>query len=87
MAAKDRIEPVALNEVKRTDFTDFITREEFARRFHITVQHAAVMAHKGEGPKVTRLGKRAFYHLDDIAAWLDAQREKANARFGQRKAA
>ena len=40
-----------------------------------------MMAHKGQGPRVTRLGARAFYHVDDIAAWVDAQRKKADARF------
>lgn len=70
-----------------TQIDDFIDRETFCRRYGITYRTAEMMAHKGRGPKVTILGRKAWYHKADIAAWLDAQREKANARFGQRKAA
>ena len=59
----------------------FLTRPEFCRRYGITLRTAEMMAHRGKGPKVTHLGKRAYYHVDDIAAWCDAERAKAEARF------
>jgi hypothetical protein len=58
-----------------TSIDDFMTREEFARKFGITVQHAAGMACKRVGPKVTKIGKFAYYHRDDVAKWLDSCRK------------
>jgi hypothetical protein len=60
---------------------DFLSRPEFCRRYRISLRTAEMMAHKGKGPKVTHLGKRAYYHVEDIAAWCEAQREKSAARF------
>ena len=60
---------------------NYIDRPTFCKRFGITKQTAERMAHKGRGPRVTRLGRRAFYHLDDINAWLEKQRAKGAGRF------
>lgn len=62
---------------------NFISRPEFCRRYRISQRTAEMMAHQGKGPKVTHLGKRAFYHVDDIAAWCEAQRAKSESRFAE----
>lgn len=59
----------------------YVPRPEFCRRFDISPRTAELMAHRGTGPRVTHLGKRAFYHVDDIAAWCEAQRAKSEARY------
>lgn len=69
-----------------TQLDDFIDREAFCRRYGISYRCAEMMAHQGRGPKVTRLGRKAWYHKEDIAAWLDAQRAKADARFARKAA-
>jgi hypothetical protein len=33
----------------------------------------------GEGPRVTRIGCRVFYHLDDVKAWLRERQVEAAA--------
>lgn len=71
---------------KPTALDQLLTRQEFCQRYGISYRTAEMMAHKGEGPRVTRLGRRAFYHLDDIAEWVEAQRQKSAARFAKGKA-
>lgn len=71
---------------KPTPLDNLLTRSEFCERFGISYRSAEMWAHKGQGPKVTRLGARAYYHLDDIAAWIEAQRKKADARFANAEA-
>ena len=68
---------------KPTALDNLLNRSEFCQQYGISYRTAEMMAHKGQGPKVTRLGSRAFYHVDDIAAWVDAQRKKADARFAK----
>ncbi|WP_449428320.1 helix-turn-helix transcriptional regulator [Rhodanobacter umsongensis] len=70
-----------------TIFTQLLNRQEFCDTTGISYRTAEMWAHRGLGPKVTRIGKRAFYHIDDIAAWVEAQRSKADARFEQAAAA
>ena len=72
---------------KRTALDDFLTRQEFCDSAGISYRTAEILAHKGQGPRVTRLGRRAMYHVDDIAAWTEEQRNKANARFTRQEAA
>lgn len=62
-------------------FAEYIDRAEYARRAGITHRTAELQAHKGTGPRVTRIGRRAMYHLDDVQAWLNEQRAKASKRF------
>lgn len=64
---------------------DFLSRPEFCRRYGISLRTAEMMAHKSMGPKVTHLGKRAYYHIEDIAIWCEVQREKSAARFASQR--
>ena len=56
-------------------FADFIPRDEFSKRAGITKRTAELWAHERKGPKVTIIGGRAYYHLDDVRAWLDSLRK------------
>lgn len=67
-------------------FANYITRAEYAKRAGISFRTAEMQAHKGQGPRVTRIGRRAMYHLDDVAAWLEEQRAKSAKRFERRAA-
>ena len=71
---------------KPTALDSYLTRQEFCEAYGIAMRTAEIMAHKGRGPRVTRLGRRAFYHVDDISAWVEAQRQKNAARFEARAA-
>lgn len=68
---------------KPTALDSLLSRSEFCLQYGISYRTAEMLAHKGQGPKVTRLGRRAFYHVEDIATWVDNQRKKADARFGK----
>lgn len=66
---------------KPNPFACLLTRQEFCDRYGITYRTAEMMAHRGQGPRVTRLGRKAYYHVDDITNWIDAQRAKSAGRF------
>lgn len=68
---------------KPTALDNFISRKEFCEQYDIAYRTAEMWVHKGQGPRVTRIGRKAFYCLDDIAAWLEAQRQKSASRFGK----
>ncbi len=65
---------------------DLLYRDEFCQEFGLSVKTAETWAHRGKGPKCFRIGRRVAYHRDDINAWLEAQRRKADARFGKKAA-
>lgn len=66
---------------KPTALDNLLTRREFCDQYKISYATAEKLAHKGQGPRVTRLGRKAYYHVDDIAAWVEAARKKVDARF------
>ena len=70
-----------------TIFNKLLHRQQFCDVAGISYRTAEIWAHQGKGPKVTRIGKRAFYHVDDIAAFVESQRGKSDARFAQQVAA
>jgi predicted site-specific integrase-resolvase len=72
---------------QETIFTKLLNRQQLCDAVGISYRTAEMWAHQGRGPKVTRIGKRAFYHVDDIAAFVESQRSKADARFNQGEAA
>lgn len=65
-------------------FGKFIPRQQFCDAAGITYRTAELWAHQRKGPKVTILGRRAYYHADDVAAWLEEQHTK-NADRAPRK--
>lgn len=68
-------------------FDKLVDRATYAEMRGITYRTAEMEAHRGTGPKVTRIGRRAYYHLDDIEAWIEAQRAKGAARYEGKEAA
>ena len=66
---------------KPNPFACLLTRQEFCDLYGIQYRSAEMMAHKGQGPRVTKLGRCAYYHVDDVTAWIEAQRAKSAARF------
>lgn len=72
---------------KPNPFNKLVDRAEYCRLRGISYRSAEMEAHKGTGPRVTRIGRKAYYHLDDIEAWIEAQRAKSSARFERKEAA
>lgn len=72
---------------KPTPFDKLLTRQQYCDLHGISYRTAEIQAHRGTGPRVTRLGRRAYYHVDDIQAWIDAQRAKSAARYANKEAA
>ncbi len=68
---------------KPNPFACLLTRQEYCDLLGISYRTAEMQAHRGQGPRVTRLGRRAFYHVDDVKAYVEAQRAKATKRFGE----
>ncbi|WP_394000511.1 helix-turn-helix transcriptional regulator [Luteimonas sp. WGS1318] len=66
---------------KPNPFACLMTRQEFCDAYGILYRTAEMMAHKGQGPRVTKLGRKAYYHVDDITAWIESQRAKSAERF------
>lgn len=66
---------------KPNPFACLMTRQEFCDAYGIQYRTAEMMATRGQGPRVTKLGRNAYYHVDDITAWIDSQRAKSAARF------
>jgi len=50
-----------------------LTIEEAAERTRLSVATLRFMRHRGEGPPSGKLGRRLFYRVDDLDAWIDAQ--------------
>lgn len=71
---------------KQNPFEKLLDRQQFCQQHGISYRTAEIWAHKGIGPKVTRLGRRAYYHVDDIAEWIEVQRKKSTARFAKAEA-
>lgn len=74
------------NNRKSTELDNLLTRQELCDQYGFNYRTVEMWAHKGKGPKVTRLGRRAYYHVADIAAWIEDQRKKSDARFAKAEA-
>lgn len=53
---------------------DYLSRQELADELGLTFRTLELWAHGRKGPPVVIIGRKAHYHRDDIAAWLEAQR-------------
>ncbi|QOY63569.1 helix-turn-helix domain-containing protein [Lysobacter sp. H21R4] len=58
---------------------DYLTRQELADQMGLTFRTLELWAHRRKGPPVIIIGRRAHYHRDDIAAWLEEQRKPSKA--------
>ena len=64
-------------ETTRNPFANYITRAEYCKLAGITQRTAELHAHARKGPPVTIIHKRAYYHVDAIAAFLEECRNTA----------
>jgi hypothetical protein len=55
------------------DNLGLVTDEELAAALMITPDTLALWRGKKQGPAWCRLGKRVFYRLDDVTAWIRDQ--------------
>lgn len=67
-------------------FDKLLDRAAYCKLRGIHYRTAEMEAHKGTGPKVIRIGRKSYYHLDDIEAWIEAQRAKSTKRFERKDA-
>ncbi len=68
-------------------FADYISRPEYCKQAGITQRTAELHAHARKGPRVTIINKRAYYHVDDVRAYLDECRNTAKREPRARNAA
>ncbi len=73
------MQQVSVSDPPRNLFADYISRADFCEQAGITKRTAELYAHSRRGPKVTLIAGRAYYHKDDVQAWLDSLRN-TNAR-------
>ena len=55
--------------------SDYLTRDELARQLGKTSRTLERWERQRVGPAITRIGNRVLYHIDDVKAWLRAQRQ------------
>lgn len=63
----------------------FLSREQAAKwcqKIGIKIPSRTLRhwAGEGKGPRVTRIGRRVVYHIDDLAQWLNDQRFRGARR-------
>lgn len=68
-------------------FDKYIPREKFCELAGITMRCAELWAHARKGPPVRTVGRRAFYHVDEIDAWLKSLPVRSAATPRRRKVA
>lgn len=50
----------------------FLTVEQLAERLHVSANAVYIMNSRGTGPKVTKIGRRVRYLIEDVEAWEQA---------------
>lgn len=58
----------------KTETRRLLSRQEAAEAYGIPIRFLESTAAKDNGPARIPIGRRVFYHPDDIELWLDAQR-------------
>jgi len=59
-----------------TTLDGYISEHTFAHEIGVTLRTIRSWRQMGEGPAVTRIGKRVFYARDDVRNWLQSQRQE-----------
>lgn len=54
------------------DTRPLATRREVAAHLQVTVQRMEQWAHRGKGPRYTRLGRLVRYRWSDVEEWLQS---------------
>ena len=71
-------------ETRLTYLDHFHTPEALAAELRICLKTLERWRLLGEGPKITKIGRRVYYRKSSVAAWL-AAREEAHAAGGRRQ--
>ncbi len=66
---------------------EYLSRPEFCEMMGITARTASLWKQKRLGPPVTIIARRAYYHVDDVKAYLAQCRDNSQSRTHQRRAA
>lgn len=59
---------------------ELITKAEAAERLRISLRLLEILIARGEGPRVTRLGRRMLFTEAALAEWIAARTEPARRR-------
>lgn len=55
----------------------YLPEDEFCARFKVKRRTARNWRALGDGPVCTLIGRRIYYHIDDIRTWLRSRRVEA----------
>ncbi len=72
---------MAINELLK----DYLTDEQLAKQFNKSVRTLMRWRREGKAPPSFRHGNQEITHVDDAAAYLEAQRQEARAVNGAKR--
>lgn len=55
---------------------EYLTRDDLAQQLGRSTRTLGRWERQRVGPAVTKVGNRILYHIDDVRAWLRAQRQE-----------
>ncbi|MFD0985506.1 helix-turn-helix transcriptional regulator [Methyloligella solikamskensis] len=58
---------------------------DVARRLNLSVSTLAKMRLSGAGPAYSKLGRRVVYRLDDLEAWIAANRFRSTSEYSGKR--
>lgn len=73
------------DSAERNVFEGFITEAEYARQRGVSVRTCQRDRALRQAPPHVILGKRVFYRVDAIRAWLEAQERSVDRHTGGRR--
>jgi hypothetical protein len=68
----------ALQNVTDTLLTDFLTQKKAAAELKICERTLDRWRRLGEGPPITKLGRRVLYRRSSLQAWLRTREDRGN---------
>jgi hypothetical protein len=69
----------ALQNVTDTLLADFLTQDEAAAELTVCERTLDRRRRLGEGPPITKLGRRVLYRRSSLHAWLRSHGQRGNA--------
>ena len=57
--------------------SEYLSRDDLAGQLDKSVRTLERWERQRTGPRITNVGNRVMYHVDDVRAWLRAQRREA----------
>jgi hypothetical protein len=56
--------------------TDYLTEVELAKRLGIGLRTLRTWRTQGVSPPITKLGRRLFFKIQSVEAWLDSREQR-----------